>query len=123
MTPEERDPHSKSADAVHESRPVEAQYVRGARPGGRILWILLLSAGAAAVLLLGMWMLTNGGFASQNDNTGQQTVDAAAFDDNAGEIPSADAPTTATGEPTSPPAGEAANVNPPTVNSTTPAPQ
>ncbi len=123
MTPEQRDPHSKAADAVHELRPVDAQYVRGARPGRRILWILVLSAGAAAILLLGMWFLSNGGFASQNANNGQQAVDAQAFNDNAGEIPAADAPTTATGEPTSPPTGEAPNVNAPTVNTTTPAPQ
>ena len=123
MTPEERDPHSKSADAVHELRPVDAQYVRGARPGRRILWILVLSAGATAILLLGMWFLSNGGFASQNANTGQQTVDAQAFSDQAGEAPAADAPTTATGEPTPPTSGQTANVNPPSVSATAPAPQ
>lgn len=75
-----QDPHSKAADAVHEGRPVDAQYVRGARPGVRILWLLIISAGAAAILLLGMWFVSNGGFAAQNANVGDQAVDAAAFD-------------------------------------------
>jgi hypothetical protein len=108
------DPHSESADAVHEGRPVDAQYVRGARPGRRILWLLILSGGAAAILLLGMWFLSNGGFAAQNANDGDQAVDAAAFSVR-DEIPAADAPTTSTGEPTSPPTGQAPNVNAPTV--------
>ncbi len=105
------DPHSEAADAVHEGRPVDAQYVRGARPGKRMLVLLIVSAGAAAILLLGMWFVSNGGFASQNPNTGAQAVDAAAFD-NSGP-PAPDAPTTATGEPTSPAAGTAPNVNQP----------
>ncbi len=110
-----QDPHSEAADAVHEGRPVDAQYVRGARPGKRILVILILSAGAAAILLLGMWFLSNGGFAAQNPNTGQQAADAAAFS-TTNSVPAADAPTTATGEPTNPPTGEAPNVNAPTVS-------
>lgn len=75
----EHDPHSEAADAVHEGRPVDAQYVRGAKPGKRILWLLILSGGATAILLLGMWFLSNGGFAAQNPNAGEQAVDAAAF--------------------------------------------
>ena len=73
------DPHARAADAVHEGRPVDAQYVRGARPGKRILWLLILSGGAAAILLLGMWALSNGGFAAQNPTVRQKAVDAAAF--------------------------------------------
>lgn len=110
------DPHSEAADAVHEGRPVDAQYVRGARPGKRILVLLIVSAGAAAILLLGMWLVSNGGFASQNVNTGSQPVDAAAFQ-SAEEIPAADAPTTTTGEAAPVPTGEAPNVNAPTVPS------
>ena len=79
MTPEQIDPHTKAADAVHENRPVDARYVRSARPGKRILWILLISLGAVAVLLLGMWFLSNGGFQNTNSNAGQQAVDAQAF--------------------------------------------
>ncbi|HWW12299.1 MAG TPA: hypothetical protein VN018_07270 [Brevundimonas sp.] len=72
-------PHDKSADAVHEGRPVEAQYVRGGRGGVRILTLLIVSAGAAAILLLGMWFVSNGGFERTNANNGEQPVDAQAF--------------------------------------------
>lgn len=107
-----RQPHSAEDDI----QVVDVRDARGAAPGRRIAWILGLSAGAAAILLLGMWALSNGGFAAQNVNQGQQAVDAAAFSSNANATPSADAPTTSTGEPTSPPAGEAPNVNAPTVS-------
>lgn len=107
-----RQPHSPDDDI----QVVDVRDARGAAPGRRIVWILALSAGAAAILLLGMWALSNGGFAAQNANEGQQAVDAAAFSSNAGETPSADAPTTSTGEPTSPPTGAAPNVNAPTIS-------
>jgi hypothetical protein len=115
MTPENTTPHTQAADAVHEHRPVDAQFVRGARPDRRILWILICSAGAAAILLLGMWMLSNGGFASQNGNNGAQPVDTQAFSSSA--PPTADAPTTATGAAQPVPTGEAPNVNAPNVPS------
>jgi hypothetical protein len=112
----EQSPHDKVADAVHEGRPVEAQYVRAGRGGVRILTLLIVSAGAAAILLLGMWFVSQGGFARTNANNGDQAVDAQAFDQTGvAPPPAADAPTTATGEPTSPPTGEAPNVNAPTV--------
>jgi hypothetical protein len=106
-------PHDKAADAVHEHRPVEAQYVRGGRGGVRILAVLAISLAAVAVLLLGMWAVSNGGFARTNANDGDQIEDAAAFQ-RAATPPTADAPTTSTGQPTSPPAGEAPKVNAPT---------
>ena len=108
-------PHDRAADAVHEGRPVEAQYVRGGRGGVRILTLLLVSLAAVAILLLGMWFVSQGGFAQTNANDGDQAVDAAAFQTDPVEIPAADAPTTATGQPTNPPTGEAPNVNAPTV--------
>ena len=108
-------PHDKAADAVHEGRPVEAQYVRGGRGGVRILTLLLVSLAAVAILLLGMWFVSQSGFAQTNANDGDQPVDAAAFQGERVAVPAADAPTTATGEPTRPPTGEAANVNAPTV--------
>lgn len=111
-------PHDRAADAVHDGRPVEAQYVRQGRAGVRILTLLIVSAGAAAVLLLGMWFLSQGGFSNTNANNGDQTVDVAAFNGDAATPPAADAPTTATGQPTSPPTGQTPNVNAPT----TPAP-
>ncbi|QQQ19866.1 hypothetical protein JIP62_07210 [Brevundimonas vitis] len=112
-----QDPHSKVADAVHEGRPAEAQYVRQGRSGRRILLLLVVSAGAAAVLLLGIWLISNGGFQAQNTEDGGVAADARPFDDTDGVTPAprADAPTTATGEPTSPPTGDAPNVNAPTV--------
>ena len=109
-------PHDKVAEAVHEGRPVEAQYVRQGRSGVRILLLLAVSAGAAAVLLIGMWMVSNGGFAALNPSPAEKAAEAQAFNDDPGAIPNADAPTTATGEPTAPPTGEAPNVNAPTVN-------
>lgn len=108
-------PHDKAADAVHEGRPVEAQYVRGGRGGVRILTLLLVSLAAVAILLLGMWFVSQGGFAKTNANDGDQAVDAAAFQADPVEIPAADAPTTSTGQPTYPPTGETSNVNAPTV--------
>ena len=74
-------PHDKAADAVHEGRPVEAQDVRGGGKGRRIFVILMVSLSAVAVLLLGMWFVSQGGFADTNANTGAQPVDVRAFDD------------------------------------------
>jgi hypothetical protein len=114
MTPEETRGASKAADAVHEHRPVPPELARGARPGSRILLILIVSAGAAAVLLLGMWFLSNGGFSRQNPNIGHQVTDSQAFNNDAATPPAADAPTTATGQAQPVPTGEAPNVNAPT---------
>ncbi len=76
-------PHDKSADAVHEGRPVEARYVRGGGKGRRILILLLVSLASVAILLLGMWFVSQGGFAETNPNTGAQAVDVQAFDETA----------------------------------------
>jgi hypothetical protein len=100
-------PHDHAADAVHEGRPVEAQYVRQGRGGVRILTLLGISLAAVAVLLLGMWFLSNGGFASTNENVVAQPEDARAFDD--APAPSPDAPTTATGQPSQPAPGQVTN--------------
>jgi len=86
MIPEETNRASKASDAVNAHRPVGSEYVRGGRPGSRVLMILILSAGAATVLLLGMWFLSNGGFASQNVNNGQQAVDSQAFNSDAATV-------------------------------------
>ncbi|RZJ05925.1 MAG: hypothetical protein EON89_01980 [Brevundimonas sp.] len=106
-------PHDKAADAVHEGRPVEAQYVRGGRGGVRILTLLVISLAAVAVLLLGMWFVSQGGFANTNANNGEQAVDVQAFKGDAATPPTPDAPTAAGGEPASPPAQTTPNVNPP----------
>lgn len=109
-------PHDKSADAVHEGRPVEAKYVRGGGRGSRILTILVISVAAVSILLLGMWFVSQGGFARTNANVGDQAVDAQAFQGDAATPPTADAPTTSTGEPTNPSTGETPNVNAPTTS-------
>jgi len=102
-------PHDKAADAVHEGRPVEAQYVRGGRGGVRILTLLAISLAAVAILLLGMWFVSNGGFASTNENAVAEGADVRAFDDQTAPAP--DAATTSTGAAKAPTAGTDANVN------------
>lgn len=64
-----QDPHSHSADAVHDHQAVEAQYVRQGRSGRRILVLLIVSAGAAAVLLLGWWAINNAGLQRTSEAT------------------------------------------------------
>lgn len=62
-----QDPHSHSADAVREHRPIEAQYVRQGRGGRRMLVLLVVSAGAAAILLLGWWAINNASLRDTED--------------------------------------------------------
>lgn len=75
-----QDPHSHSADAVEHHTPIEAQYVRQGRGGVRILWLLIVSGGAAAVLLLGMWLLSNGGFQTVTPDAAGARDNVAPFD-------------------------------------------
>src|SRR5688572_6269470 len=114
-------PHDKVADAVHEGRPVEAQYVRAGRGGKRILLVLLGGLALVALCFALIYAFSAGPLASTNSNDGDQVVDAKAFNDDAANTaaaapaPAADAPTTPEGEPTNPPTGAAPNVNAPTV--------
>ncbi|RZJ29508.1 MAG: hypothetical protein EON85_06800 [Brevundimonas sp.] len=103
-------PHDRVADAVHEGRPVEAQYVRQGRSGVRILLLLVVSAAAAAVLLLGLWAVTNGRFAALEPSSAEKAAEAQAFGDDA-SAPTADAPTTSTGQPANATSGTTPNVN------------
>lgn len=82
-----QDPHSHSADAVEHHDPIEAQYVRQGRGGRRILWLLIVSGGAAAVLLLGMWLLSNSGFQTVNADAAGAKADSAAFNQPAAATP------------------------------------
>lgn len=117
MIPQEPHRHDKAADAVHDGRPVDAEYVRSARRGPRILVILLVSTAAAAILLIGMWMVSNNGFNAQNPTPTEKAVDAQAFAGDADTPPASDAPTTATGAPAPVPADQTPNVNAPTTPS------
>lgn len=107
------DPHSRAADAVHEGRPVEEQFVKQGRGGRRITLVMGVGIALTVVGFVILYLIFSPGFSATNAESGKQAVDAAAFQDSG--VPAADAPTTATGEPTSPPTGEAPNVNAPTV--------
>jgi len=75
------DPHSRSADAVHEGRPVEAQYVRQGRRGTHVLWILAISLPLAILLVWGAWALFfSDDFAAAPVNNGPEVQGAQAFD-------------------------------------------
>jgi flagellar biosynthesis/type III secretory pathway M-ring protein FliF/YscJ len=118
-----QDPHHRVADAVHEGRPVEAQYVRQGRNGRRILWVLLGGLALVSLAFAVLWLTTS---PVLEDATAERpAVEAAAAAEFQGPenriaVPAADAPTTPEGEPTSPPTGQAPNVNAPTVNTGAP---
>jgi hypothetical protein len=89
-------------------------FARGGRRNGHVGQ----GVGGIALTLIGfvvLYLVFAPGFSAGDANTGRQAVDAAAFQDGTVSPPAADAPTTITGEPTSPPTGEAPNVNAPTV--------
>ncbi|WP_269514943.1 hypothetical protein [Brevundimonas subvibrioides] len=95
------DPHSEAADAVHEGRPVEAQYTKQGRGGRRIsiemgIAIVLTVVGFAVVFLF-----LGGAFRGDNTSA-ESSVDAAAIVSEGTTTPTPDAPTTATGQPTAP---------------------
>jgi len=71
------DPHSRAADAVHEHRPVEAQYVRQGRRGTHVLWILFISLGMAVLAVWGAWVLFFADdLAATEPNNARQQADA-----------------------------------------------
>lgn len=80
MKPEEPRRHDRAADAVHEGRPVKAEYVRSGRPGRRVLVILTVSTITAAVGLLALWAASNGIFASQDPTDAEEAAAQQAFD-------------------------------------------
>lgn len=109
-------PRETPADAVHAGQPVEAQQVRQGRGGVRIATVLAVAFVLTAIGFAIVWAFWAGPFAAGRANTGQQDVDAAAFQGGDRRVPNADAPTTSTGEPTRPSTGDAPNVNAPTVS-------
>ena len=78
------DPHSRSADPVHEGKPVEAQYVRQGRSGVRILTVLVISVALAAAALLGWWLLNSGAFTETELEGGREAEASAPFDETDG---------------------------------------
>ena len=78
--PDALDPHSQAADAVHEGRPVEAQYVRQGRRGTHVMWILVTSLVLVLVGLLAVWGFHMGPFAGTEDSARAQAAEAAEFD-------------------------------------------
>jgi hypothetical protein len=109
----QNDPHSESADAVHEGRPVEEQYIKQGRGGRRISIVMGVGIALTALGFFVLYLVFSPGFSATDGQGGNQAVDAAAFDDSG--VPMADAPTTATGEMTNPRTGRASSVHAPTV--------
>lgn len=109
------DPHTEAADAVHEGRPVEAQNTKQGKGGRRITLSMGIAIALTAIGFIVVFLLFSGSFnRAGDDDADNGAQQAQAFSEGDG-VPAADAPTTATGEPTSPPTGEAPNVNAPTV--------
>lgn len=77
--PHTLDPHSQAADAVHEGRPVEAQYVRQGRRGTHVVWILVTSLALVVVALMAVWGLHMGPFAATEDSPRAEAAEAADF--------------------------------------------
>lgn len=109
-------PHDQSADAVHEGRPVEAQYTKQGRGGRRISIVLILGLILTALGFAVAFLLWSGPFkaADARLEDGRVPVEYESRRD----VPTADAPTTSTGGPVKTQTGEAPNVNAPTVRST-----
>jgi hypothetical protein len=80
------DPHSEAADAVHEGRPVEAQYTKQGKGGRRISIEMGIAIALTVVGFLVVFLFFSG--ASRGVNTRAES--------------SVDSPATATGQPTAP---------------------
>jgi hypothetical protein len=85
------DPHSRSADAVHEGRPVEEQFIKQGRGGRRISIVMGVGIALTAIGFIILFLVFSPGFSSTEGESGNQAVDAAAFQDSG--VPAADAPT------------------------------
>jgi len=73
-------PHDRAADAVHEGRPVEAQYVRGGRKGTRILLVLAVGLALVVIAFALIYGVSAGSLATTNVDDVDRPVDAAVFD-------------------------------------------
>ncbi len=63
------DPHSHTADAVETGQPVEAQYARQGRKGGRMVMVLVVSVTLAVIVLLGYFALSSPAIDEQTSAT------------------------------------------------------
>ncbi len=88
------DPHSRAADAVHEGRPVEEQFVKQGRGGRRMSIVMGVGIALTLVGFVVLLLIFSPGFSAMDVNTGRQSVDAAAFQEEPSAPPAADARTT-----------------------------
>ncbi|MGI4817332.1 MAG: hypothetical protein ACRYFE_02330 [Janthinobacterium lividum] len=89
MEPVERDRHHKAADAVHDGRPVDADYVRSGGKGKSVLPILAISTAAAAIVLIGLFLLWSVNRGDVDRNVPEKAADTAEF---AGDRPAQTGP-------------------------------
>ena len=95
------DPHSEAADAVHEGRPVEAQYTKQGKGGRRISIEMGIAIALTVVGFVVVFLFFSGAFKGGNTSA-ESSIDAAAIVSEGSTTPTPDAPTTATGQPTAP---------------------
>lgn len=95
------DPHSEAADAVHEGRPVEAQYTKQGKGGRRISVEMGIAIALTLVGFVVVFLFFSGAFRGSNTSR-EAALDAAAIVSGGTTTPTPDAPTTATGQPTAP---------------------
>lgn len=84
------DPHSRAADAVHAGRPVEEQLVKQGRGGRRMSIVMGVGIALTLVGFVVLFLIFSPGFSAEDANTGQQGVDAAAFQEEPSTSPAAD---------------------------------
>lgn len=89
MEPVERNRHSKAANAVHEGRPVDADYVRSAGKGRSVVPILVISTLGAALVLMALFAIWSGSQGDVDRSAPEKAADSAVF---AGDVPNPSPP-------------------------------
>lgn len=79
MEPVEKNRHQKATDAVHEGRPVDARFVRSGGKGKSVLPILIISTLAAAVLLIGAFIIFSGTSGDIDRSLPEKVADSSTF--------------------------------------------
>lgn len=79
MEPVEKNRHQKATDAVNEGRPVDARFVRSGGKGKSVLPILVISTLAAAVLLIGAFIIFSGTSGDIDRTLPEKVADSAEF--------------------------------------------